>query len=57
MTSWLHDPFQVKRLEKKLGRKLSTVELEGEQPVRVKEGGRIRFEYIKKYNFKDFYGE
>lgn len=58
MTTWIRDPFQVKRLEQKLGRKLSEAELEGEAPVRVKDAnGKVKLEWIKRYNIRDFYGE
>ena len=58
MTSYIRDVFQIKRLEKKVGRKLSTAELEGEFPVRYKDSnGRIVQEYVKKFNAKDFYGK
>lgn len=58
MTTYMADPFQVRSLEKKIGRKLTTTELEGEQPVRYKDvNGRTHHEYIKRHNMRDFYGK
>lgn len=57
MQSFIHDPFAVKRLEKLLKRKLTTAELEGEAPVRIRKAdGTMHIEWIKKFNLKDFYG-
>jgi hypothetical protein len=56
MTSYISDPFQVKRLEKLAKRKLTELELAGEEAVRFKDvNGKVHFEWIRKYNFKDFY--
>ncbi len=58
MQSFVRDPFQVKRLERLLNRKLTLAELEGEAPVRIRKAdGTLHVEWIKKYNFKDFYGK
>lgn len=58
MKSYICDPFQVKRLEKKLKRPLTHQERESEVPVKYKEpNGKMMIEWVKKFNFRDFYGE
>ena len=57
MKSFLCDPFQVKRLEKKLKRPLTELERAGEAPVRTKDvNGKVQLEWIRRYNLKDFAG-
>jgi hypothetical protein len=58
MQNFIRDPFAIKRLERILQRKLTTAELEGEAPVRVrKSDGTMHLEWIKKYNMRDFFGK
>ena len=57
MQSFIHDPFQCKRLERLLKRKLTTAELEGEAPVRIrKSDGTLHVEWVHKIDLKSLYG-
>jgi hypothetical protein len=57
MQSFIHDPFAVKRLEKLLKRKLTTAELEGEAPVRIRKAdGTLHVEWVRKIDLKSLYG-
>lgn len=58
MTSYIHDPFQVRRLQRLVKRALTTAELEGQVPVRIKDAnGKVSHEWVRKFNFRDFYGK
>lgn len=58
MQVYMADPFQVRALEKKIGRALTESEREGHEPVRIKDSnGRVRMEYVKRHNMRDFYGK
>jgi hypothetical protein len=58
MKTFLPDPFQIKRLEKKINRPLTAIEREGEAPVRWKDAnGKTQLEWVKRYNMRDFYGK
>lgn len=58
MTTMLCDPFQVKRLERLIKRPLTLAEREGQAPVRFKDpNGQTKFEWIKRYNIRDFYSK
>lgn len=58
MKSYIRDPFQVRRLEKLLRRPLTEMELEGQVPVKYQEtSGKVIVEWIRKFNFRDFYGQ
>ena len=58
MQSHICDPFQVKKLEKLLKRELKPEERDGEVPVKVKmPDGRWHIEWVRKFNFRDFYGK
>lgn len=58
MTVLICDPFQVRRLEKILKRPLTETERSGETPVRVRDAdGRMKFEYVRRYNMRDFYSK
>lgn len=58
MKVFMSDPYQTKRLEKMLGRKLTTAEHEGEAPVRIrKPDGTLHVEWVRKLNMRDFYGK
>jgi len=53
---FIRDMFQVKRLERILGRRLTELEMSGEKAVKYrKEDGQMAYERIKKYNIRDFY--
>ena len=56
MTSYMCDPFQVKKLQRLVKRELTELERMGEMPVRWKDtDGRVQFEWVKRYSMKDFY--
>lgn len=55
MKVFMADPFQVKRLERAIGRELTPEEKAGEKSVKyVKDGKRV-IERVKQLNFRDLY--
>jgi len=57
MIETIGEPFQIRRLERIIGRKLHEVERKGILPIKYKQGNRIIYERIKQHNFKDFYSK
>jgi hypothetical protein len=56
MTSYIRDPFQIRRLERLIKRPLTEAELEGMAPVRFRDAnGQTKVEWVRKLNFRDFY--